>query len=456
MQVTNRVPTTANADYFIAKVKELSTLRKAIRNFTAVVERAYQYDGDLDGFLDFAGAATSKIGNAAWSKDEIRRAADITVPPDGDEDTLIGDRYICRGGQCITVSGAGMGKSSFAIQEAFSYALGMPHLGMLPKRPLTSLIIQAEDDDGDIGEVVESVKQSLKPDGQPLTEEHIEQIRQRVFIVSDNRSCGDSFLRKLAALVDRVKPDLVFINPLHAYIDGDVKESDAVKQFCRRGLNSVNKDNKFAYMVTHHTTKPPSEKVKEKAWNEMMYDMAGSADLINWARAVRIIKAEPSQEGSFTLYLAKRGKRAGVLTESESGASFEVTTKVPIKHATGTIKVKGRRKPIQRIYWEPREPTEEEQRKSSSPGRSRGDMGRPKKSNHGELCYCFPASSAEPEALAAIGRQAKSLTGISDRTFYRVREELMDAGLVTVTDDGGYRRTARGDAAANDYLKSRP
>lgn len=301
------------------------------------------------------------------------------------------------------------------------------------------------------------MKQSLKPDGEPLTEEQIEQIRQRVFIVSDDRSCGDAFLRKLAALVDRVKPDLVFINPLHAYIDGDVKEADAVKQFCRRGLNAVNREKKFAYMVTHHTTKPPSEKVKEKAWNEMMYDMAGSADLINWARAVRIIKAEPSQEGSFTLYLAKRGKRAGVLTESESGASFEITTKVPIKHATGTIAIKGRRKPIQRIYWEPREVGTDEKQGAEGTGRVRSpEMGRPKKANHGELCFCFPASDSEPEPIAAIQRKVEGLTGMKRSTFYNARSELMDAGLVTVTDDGGYRRTARGDSAANDYLKSRP
>lgn len=452
MQISGRLPTTAQADYFIQRVKELATLRRAIVTFTSVIERAYEYDGEIESFIDYATEASRKISRRV-SQSEVRSVVDVVMPKEDDDSTLIGDRYICRGSQCITVSGAGMGKSSFSIQEAMTFALGLPHLGMLPKRPLTSLMVQAEDDDGDVGEVVESVKDSLKPDGNPMTAEQLEQIRKRVFIVSDNKTRGEAFLRKLAALVDQVKPDLVYINPLHAYMDGDVKDAESIGRFCREGLNNVNRDNRFAYMVIHHTTKPPSEKVKEKAWNEVMYDMAGSAELINWARAVRIIKAEKT-EGDFTLYLAKRGKRANVLTESASGAGYEITTKVPIKHATGTVKVAGRRRPIARIFWEPREETE--QPKPEGTRTRGGEMGRPKKANHGELCYCFPSSDSEALTLSSIQRAACDLTGISRRSFYNARSDLMEAGLVTVTDDGGYKRTKRGDAAADEYLKSRP
>lgn len=51
-QVSSRIPTTAQADYFIEKVRELSLLREIIRSATGAVEDCYKFTGGIDEFVD--------------------------------------------------------------------------------------------------------------------------------------------------------------------------------------------------------------------------------------------------------------------------------------------------------------------------------------------------------------------------------------------------------------------
>jgi replicative DNA helicase len=52
MQVSGRIPTTAQADYFIEKVRELHLLRELIKVSTSAVEQCYSYQGGLEEFID--------------------------------------------------------------------------------------------------------------------------------------------------------------------------------------------------------------------------------------------------------------------------------------------------------------------------------------------------------------------------------------------------------------------
>lgn len=51
MQVSEKQPTTAQAGYFIDKVREHASLRNVIRSATAVVEDCYNFSGEIDGLL---------------------------------------------------------------------------------------------------------------------------------------------------------------------------------------------------------------------------------------------------------------------------------------------------------------------------------------------------------------------------------------------------------------------
>ena len=51
-QVSSRIPTTAQAGYFIEKVRELHLLRELIRSATGAVEDCYGFTGGIDEFVD--------------------------------------------------------------------------------------------------------------------------------------------------------------------------------------------------------------------------------------------------------------------------------------------------------------------------------------------------------------------------------------------------------------------
>src|SRR3954463_14682485 len=51
-QVSSRIPTTAQATYFIERVREQSLLREIIRSATGAVEDCYNFSGGIDEFVD--------------------------------------------------------------------------------------------------------------------------------------------------------------------------------------------------------------------------------------------------------------------------------------------------------------------------------------------------------------------------------------------------------------------
>eukprot|EP01031_Cornospumella_fuschlensis_P014014 gene14014-17128_t len=51
-QISSRIPTTAQAGYFIDKVRELHLLRELIRSATGAVEECYAFTGGIDEFVD--------------------------------------------------------------------------------------------------------------------------------------------------------------------------------------------------------------------------------------------------------------------------------------------------------------------------------------------------------------------------------------------------------------------
>src|SRR5262245_3742085 len=51
-QVSSRIPTTAQAGYFIEKVREQALLRDIIRSATGAVEDCFNFSGGIDEFVD--------------------------------------------------------------------------------------------------------------------------------------------------------------------------------------------------------------------------------------------------------------------------------------------------------------------------------------------------------------------------------------------------------------------
>src|SRR6266567_3571133 len=139
----------------------------------------------------------------AWPK-SAPESPEIILPPDAvslialgerepdPEETLLGHRFLCRKGGLLFVGPSGIGKSSASVQQDLLWALGRPAFGIAPARPLRILTIQAENDDGDLGEMVRGVCDALK-----LTPADKEAVRDRVLYVSERARTGLQFLTKV-------------------------------------------------------------------------------------------------------------------------------------------------------------------------------------------------------------------------------------------------------------------
>ena len=343
---------------------------------------------------------------------------DFSLPARNDSSVLIGNRYISRGDIVIIASTSGMGKSSLSLQMAAHWALGLPIFGgFQPNGPLKSLIFQSEDSDGDVAEVWHSILHAMK-----LTPDQVTQVRSRVLIVTDRIHRGLSFRAEAKRQIELHSPDFVWVNPLLAFIGGDVNDSTDVGRFLREEMNSLNEPPKFAFNFIHHTAKPPKDR-KDRQWNEVMYEMAGSADLTNAARAILSLQACEKQ-GHFKLVLAKRGARAGIKKLVPGTINPEIKIEQPalevgLRHSGERMEVDGQNLPV--IFWE-EAPIEADKPKHAG--------GRPSKYNIEQLLHCFPKPGEDYLSIPQIYRKVRLVSGISESGFKDLVSRAHSDGLL--------------------------
>lgn len=283
-----------------------------------------------------------------------------TFDTTNDPNTVLGDRWLCKGGSCLFVGQSGIGKSSLALQMAINWAIGRQTFGIRPARPLRSLFIQAENDTGDVSEMVQG---SLTALNIKTSQSVFSELEDRLTIVTDTVHTGHAFCEAVRKLVAKHKPDLVWFDPLLSFIGDDVSQQRVCSEFLRNWLNPISHETGVIWMMVHHTSKPPSDKAARQHWHstDFSYSGTGSSELTNWARAVCLLRR--TSEESFELMLAKRGKRAGA-----TAITGEPTNSIHLKHSEG------------RILWqqtnEPeREPRFTVRRQSASAAKAKADAG---------------------------------------------------------------------------------
>lgn len=83
LQVSSRIPTTAQADYFLERVRELYLLRQLIKVSSSAVEQCFQFQGGLEEFIDkveqdiFAVTQDRVSDGAKQMKDPTREAMGV-------------------------------------------------------------------------------------------------------------------------------------------------------------------------------------------------------------------------------------------------------------------------------------------------------------------------------------------------------------------------------------------
>ena len=243
--------------------------------------------------------AAEDSGVYAKSLDELQR------PLTNDGQELLRNRFLCRGGGLLLVGPTGIGKSSLSMQMMISWALGRGLFGVEPARPITSLLIQAENDEGDLAEMRDGVFSGLN-----LTDADRETASSRIFVVQENtRTSEDFFNETVRPMLQVIKPDLLWIDPALAYLGGENNSQQAVGAFLRNQLNPLLTEFNCAAVVIHHTNKPYTGPDK-RGPVDFAYLGGGSAEWANWSRAILTMQ-KTKATSVFELRAAKRGNRLG-------------------------------------------------------------------------------------------------------------------------------------------------
>ena len=247
-----------------------------------------------------------------------------------DPTQLLGKRWICRGGSALWVGSSGLGKSVLCMQAAITWAIAESFFGINPHgNGLKSLIIQAENDEGDVAESIQGVFKAMN-----LSEEQRALVMANVTIVRDCTSTGEKFVDRVRRLVEKHKPDLVWIDPLLAFIGGDLSSQETASAFLRNMLNPLSLSAGFAWMLIHHTPKPVREGNGYQGADKA-YSGFGSSELTNWARSVlTLAPCGEDAEGKriYRLEVTKRGKRSN-LNSTGVIAQNAVQPHVSLRHS---------------------------------------------------------------------------------------------------------------------------
>ena len=251
-----------------------------------------------------------------------------------DKNTLIGNRWLCKGGSVLINAQSGIGKSSLTMQLAIGWALhgigafsDALTFGLLPVKPLKSLIIQAENDQGDQAEVLQSVFCKYGKSQCGDTERDL--LNERVIFYRDNIHSGPDFLRVLETLVLKHSPDVVWIDPLMCYLGDDISDQAVVTKFCNE-LNRISSKTGVLLAIIHHLPKP--KETSARTDSDLAYSGFGSSALTNWAREVitlQRVETEENQPLTCSLTMTKRRLRSNIRCY-EKGLP---TSKIYIRHS---------------------------------------------------------------------------------------------------------------------------
>jgi hypothetical protein len=235
-----------------------------------------------------------------------KRLAELVGNVRNDPAELLQHRFLCRGAGLLLVGPTGIGKSSLAMQAMILWAVGRPLFGIVPTRPLKSLLIQAENDDGDLAEMRDGVIAGLH-----LTEEETELAMENIVVAREDTRTGAAFFAAtVRPLLTDHRPDLLWIDPALAYLGGESNSQKDVGGFLRNQLNPLLQEFACGVVVVHHTNKPPAGREKpDWSGGDFAYLGGGSAEWGNWSRAIIAVRSV----GSHSVFELRAGKRGGRL-----------------------------------------------------------------------------------------------------------------------------------------------
>ncbi|MFZ9991569.1 MAG: AAA family ATPase, partial [Opitutales bacterium] len=217
-------------------------------------------------------------------------------------------RWLCKGGSMLIVGQSGTGKSSLMMQAAVHWCLGRDFFGIKPAKPLRAVVLQAENDAGDISEALQDVIA-----GAYLDSDERATLREHLAIFRDTVSTGTTFTAALRQLVIDQQADIVFVDPLLSFAGIDVSDQEQASKFLRHDLAPILLETGAVLVAMHHTGKPKAASDKEgHTVADLAYAGLGSSEFTNWFREVAVLFRCQGEEPIYKFGLTKRRGRAGL------------------------------------------------------------------------------------------------------------------------------------------------
>lgn len=224
------------------------------------------------------------------------------------DNNLLGDRWLCRGGSMFIIAPSGIGKSVMVMQAAIEWALGKPAFGIKPNGKPRSLIIECEDDMGDLKEHTSIMT--------TFTEEEKEEVGDKVGIVKDLIGCGwEDFMDIFPRLLEMFRPDIVWINPYSAYSPPILDDEKNIRFLGSLIKNAI--DYNCGLFCVHHVPKAVIRNAEMRTMSAYAYAGAGSAVMTTIPRGNMIIDYVQGSRIIFKFCAAKRGAKIGWEGETE-------------------------------------------------------------------------------------------------------------------------------------------
>jgi ABC-type dipeptide/oligopeptide/nickel transport system ATPase subunit len=222
-----------------------------------------------------------------------------------DPDNVLGNRWLCRGDTAVIQGETGIGKSTLIMQAIIWWAMAELFFGIKAKHALKSLLIQSENNEGDLAEVFQDVVKAMD-----LGEDQIEYLKTKIVIVKESAKTGQEFLKLARRLIKKHKPDLVLADPFLSYLGDNASDQKAMSTFLRNGLQPIVQASKVIWFWVHHFSKPP--RIDQPATRRSIYSGFGSVELPGWARETITVNSVNDDDHLCEITFGKRARRVGL------------------------------------------------------------------------------------------------------------------------------------------------
>lgn len=289
---------------------ETGKLNEIIRDFDLLsATHASGLNGELGGLITRLKLLAFETDPTQPYQSTGRSLSAYFDEPRDESQILLGNYFLERGCALCLFAQSGIGKSSLTMQAAACWACGKECIDLAPPSPLRIVVFQIEDTENDLRFQSKIIK-PLKLDRKLLA--------QNCFIETLRGLQGQRAIDAMSAVLEARAPiDLIFINPLGPYLEGDIMKPADVTKFLYAQLQPMLDHFKCGAVLPHHTSKTQFQRRDSWSPYDYMYSGAGPATITNFARA--IITIEPIKDSQFAIFIFRLAKRF-----RESGWLFDV------------------------------------------------------------------------------------------------------------------------------------